>query len=56
MFYCLLTPTYRKYDVLYDRLIPVAERYNARVYGRSLAGFAGSIPARGMDVCAGYYK
>ena len=30
--------------------IPVAERSKARVYGRSLAGIAGSNPARGMDV------
>ena len=31
--------------------IPLAERSKARVYGRSLAGVAGSNPARDMDVC-----
>ena len=31
--------------------IPVAERSKARVYGRSLAGIAGSNSAGGMDVC-----
>ena len=31
--------------------VPVAERSKARVYGRSLAGIAGSNPAGGMDVC-----
>ena len=31
--------------------VPVAERSQARVYGRSLAGIAGSNPARGMDGC-----
>ena len=34
--------------------IPVAERSTARVRSRSLAGFAGSNPARGMDVCFEY--
>ena len=29
--------------------IPVAERSKARVYGRSLAGIAGSNPSGGMD-------
>jgi hypothetical protein len=29
----------------------VAEKSKARVYGRLLAGIAGSIPVRGMDVC-----
>ena len=29
----------------------MAELSKARVYGRSLAGIAGSIPAEGMDVC-----
>ena len=29
----------------------IAERYKARVYGRSLAGIAFSNPAGGMDVC-----
>ena len=32
-------------------LIPVAELSKARVYGRSLAGIAGSNPAGGMDGC-----
>ena len=31
--------------------VPVAERSKARVYGRSLAGIAGSNPAGGMDGC-----
>ena len=31
--------------------VPVAERSKAPVYGRSLAGIAGSNPAGGMDVC-----
>ena len=31
--------------------VPVAERSKARVYGRSLAGIAGSNPAGGMDSC-----
>ena len=31
--------------------IPVAERSKASVYGRSLAGVAGSNPAGSMDVC-----
>jgi hypothetical protein len=31
--------------------VPVAERSKARVYGRSLAGVAGSNPPGGMDVC-----
>ena len=31
--------------------VPVAERSKARVYGRSLAGIAGSNPVVGMDVC-----
>ena len=31
--------------------IPVAERSKAHVYGRSLAGIAGSNPAGGMDGC-----
>ena len=31
--------------------IPVAARCTAWVYDRSLAGIAGSNPARGMDVC-----
>ena len=30
---------------------PVAERAKARVYGRLLAGVAGSNPVGGMDVC-----
>ena len=30
--------------------IPVTERSKANVYGRSLAGIAGSNPACGMDV------
>jgi hypothetical protein len=30
----------------------VAERSKARVYGRSLAGIAGSNPYEGMDGCA----
>ena len=29
----------------------MAERFKARVYGRSLAGIAGSNPAVCMDVC-----
>jgi hypothetical protein len=32
-------------------LIPVAERYKARVCGLLLARIAGSNPAGGMDVC-----
>ena len=35
---------------MYVGLIPVAARYEARVYGRSLAGIAGLNPARGIDV------
>jgi hypothetical protein len=31
--------------------IPVAARSKAWVYGRSLAGIAGSNPAKDMDVC-----
>jgi hypothetical protein len=31
--------------------VPVAERSQARVYGRSLAGIVGSKSAGGMDVC-----
>ena len=31
--------------------IPVVERSKARVYGRSLAGVAGSNPAGGVEVC-----
>ena len=31
--------------------VPVAERSKARVYGRSLAGIAGSNPAEGIAVC-----
>ena len=31
--------------------VPVAERSKARVYGRSLAGIAGSNTAGGMDGC-----
>ena len=34
--------------------IPVAERFKASVYGRSLAGVTGSNPAGGMDVCVVY--
>jgi hypothetical protein len=34
-----------------DFLIPAAERSNARVCGGSVAGVAGSNPARGMNVC-----
>ena len=34
------------------KLIPVAERYNARVYGRSLAGIAGLNP--GGDGCLSF--
>ena len=37
---------------IYVMLIPVVERSKTRVYGRSLAGIAGSNPAGGMDVCA----
>ena len=36
--------------------IPVAVRSTARVYGRSLAGNAGSNLARGMDVCVMCYR
>ena len=32
--------------------VPVAERSKERVYGRSLAGIAGSNPARGMNDCS----
>ena len=35
----------------YVRLIPVAARTKAWVCGRSLAGFMGSNPAGGTDVC-----
>ena len=31
--------------------VPVAERSKARLYGRSLAGIAGSNPAGGVDGC-----
>ena len=31
--------------------VSVAERAKVRVFGRSLAGIAGSKPAEGMDVC-----
>jgi hypothetical protein len=31
--------------------IPVAARFKEWVYGRSLAGIAGSNPVGGMDVC-----
>ena len=31
--------------------VPVAERSEERVYGRSLAGIAGSNPAEGKDGC-----
>ena len=31
--------------------VPVAEQFQVRVYGRSLAGIAGSNPAGGMDGC-----
>jgi hypothetical protein len=34
-----------------SNLSAVAERSKARVYGRSLAGIAGSNPAVSMDVC-----
>ena len=34
-----------------DLLIPAAERSKARVCGGSVAGAAGSNPARGMNVC-----
>jgi hypothetical protein len=33
------------------RPISIAERSKAKVYGRSLAGIAGSNPAGGMDIC-----
>jgi hypothetical protein len=35
----------------YNWPIPVAVRSMAWVYGRSLAGIAGSTPFGGMDVC-----
>jgi hypothetical protein len=35
----------------YNWPIPVAVRSTAWVYGRSLAGIAGSTPIGGMDVC-----
>jgi hypothetical protein len=35
--------------------VPVAERSKVHVYGRSLAGIAGSNPTRGMDVCLHCY-
>ena len=38
-------------SLAFRRPIPVAERFMARVCGRSHAGSAGSNPARGMDVC-----
>ena len=31
--------------------LPVAARYKAWIYGRSLPGIAGSIPAGGLDGC-----
>jgi hypothetical protein len=37
-------------------LIPVAERYKARVYVRSLTRVAGSNPSGGMDVCVVLYS
>jgi hypothetical protein len=37
--------------LLIQQTIPVVERFQARVCGRSLAGIAGSNPAEGMDVC-----
>jgi hypothetical protein len=37
--------------VYFIKPIPVAVRSKAWVYGRSLAGIAGSNPTGGMDVC-----
>jgi hypothetical protein len=31
--------------------VPMAARSEARVYGHSLAGIAGSNPAEGIDIC-----
>jgi hypothetical protein len=35
----------------YTKPMPVAARSKVWVFGRSLAGVAGSNPTRGMDVC-----
>ena len=37
--------------IIYNKPVPGAERSQARVYGRSLAGIAASNPAGGMDGC-----
>jgi hypothetical protein len=39
--------------MLYIQTLPikVAARSKARVRGRSVAGIADSIPAKGMDIC-----
>ena len=39
------------YTVMSLQLIPVASRYKAWVYGRSLAGVSGSNPAANTDIC-----
>ena len=36
---------------IFHQLIPVAKRFKAMVYSRSLAGTAGSNPAGGTDIC-----
>ena len=42
---------YYYYYYLACMSVPVAARYKAWVYGRSLAGIAGSNPTGGIDVC-----
>ena len=42
--------TYNMYSLNVLRAIPVAARSKAWACGRSLAGYAGSNPAGGMDV------
>ena len=41
----------RPLNILYVTSIAVAEHSKAWVYSRSLAGFVGSNPTWGMDVC-----
>jgi hypothetical protein len=40
-----------RYSIRQLIAVSVAERSKASVYGRSLAGIAGSNPAEGTDVC-----
>ena len=48
---CLVLAMFRFASVNYCLLIPVASRSKAWVYGRSLAGIAGSNPAGEMVIC-----